>query len=162
VYDMGQVEDGSPYLVMELLEGEGFDARLLRDGRCRPDEAASWIAFVARGLAEAHDRGLVHRDLKPGNLFFSLDHPALVLQRVLDCGVSKAMGPQRSDFVKTTTGAVLGSPAYMSPEQAGGETDIDGRSDVWSLGVILYEAIAGIPPFDAANYNALMLAIITK
>ena len=161
VYDMGQAEDGSPYLVMELLEGEGFDQRLSRAGVFRPAEAAAWIAFVARGLEEAHVRGLVHRDLKPGNIFFALDDRGDVIPKVLDFGVSKATGTN-NDFVKTSTGAVLGSPAYMSPEQARGDVDIDSRSDVWSLGVILYEALTGQVPFDAANYNALMVAIITK
>ncbi|MFT3774360.1 MAG: serine/threonine-protein kinase [Minicystis sp.] len=161
VYDMGQAEDGSPYLVMELLEGEGFDQRLSRAGVFRPAEAAAWIAFVARGLEEAHVRGLVHRDLKPGNIFFALDDRGDVIPKVLDFGVSKATG-NNNDFVKTSTGAVLGSPAYMSPEQARGDVDIDSRSDVWSLGVILYEALTGKVPFDAPNYNALMVAIITK
>jgi serine/threonine-protein kinase len=161
VYDMGQAEDGSPYLVMEILEGEGFDQRLGRAGVFRPAEAASWIAFVARGLEEAHVRGLVHRDLKPGNIFFALDDRGDVIPKILDFGVSKATG-NNNDFVKTSTGAVLGSPAYMSPEQARGDVDIDSRSDVWSLGVILYEALTGKVPFDAANYNALMVAIITK
>ncbi len=161
VYDMGQAEDGSPYLVMELLEGEGFDHRLHRSGVFRPAEAAAWIAFVARGLEEAHVRGLVHRDLKPGNIFFALDDRGDVIPKVLDFGVSKATG-RSVDFVKTTTGAVLGSPAYMSPEQAKGETDVDGRSDVWSLGVILYEALTGQVPFDAPNYNALMVAIMMQ
>ncbi|MFO0758043.1 MAG: serine/threonine-protein kinase [Byssovorax sp.] len=162
VYDMGQAEDGSPYLVMELLEGEGFDQRLARAGTFRPGEAAAWIAFVARGLEEAHVRGLVHRDLKPGNIFFALDDRGDVIPKILDFGVSKATAAKEGDFVKTSTGAVLGSPAYMSPEQAQGETDIDGRSDVWSLGVILYEALTGQVPFDAPNYNALMVAIITR
>lgn len=162
VYDMGQAEDGSPYLVMELLEGEGFDQRLARSGTFRPGEAAAWLAFVSRGLEEAHVRGLVHRDLKPGNIFFALDDRGDVIPKVLDFGISKAASPGTEDFVKTTTGAVLGSPAYMSPEQAKGETDIDGRADVWSLGVILYEALTGAVPFDAPNYNALMLAIITR
>jgi len=161
VYDMGQAEDGSPYLVMELLEGEGFDQRLTRAGVFRPAEAAAWIAFVARGLEEAHVRGLVHRDLKPGNIFFALDDRGDVIPKILDFGVSKATGTN-NDFVKTSTGAVLGSPAYMSPEQARGDVDVDSRSDVWSLGVILYEALTGKIPFDAPNYNALMVAIITK
>ena len=162
VYDMGQAEDASPYLVMELLEGEGFDQRLARSGTFRPGEAAAWLAFISRGLEEAHVRGLVHRDLKPGNIFFALDDRGDVIPKVLDFGVSKATAPGNGDFVKTTTGAVLGSPAYMSPEQAKGEADIDGRSDVWSLGVILYETLTGSVPFDAPNYNALMLSIITK
>ncbi len=162
VYDMGQAEDGSPYLVMELLEGEGFDHCLARSGVFRPGEAAAWIAFVARGLEEAHVRGLVHRDLKPGNIFFALDNRGDTLPKILDFGVSKAVGQGTDEFVKTSTGAVLGSPAYMSPEQARGDLDIDGRSDVWSLGVILYEALTGRVPFDAPNYNALMVAIITK
>ena len=161
VYDMGQADDGSPYLVMELLEGEGFDQRLGRAGVFRAADAAAWIAFVARGLEEAHVRGLVHRDLKPANVFFALDDRGDVIPKILDFGVSKATG-SNADFVKTTTGAVLGSPAYMSPEQARGDVDIDSRSDVWSLGVILYEALTGKVPFDAANYNALMVAIITK
>ena len=162
VYDMGQADDGSPYLVMELLEGEGFDQRLTRSGTFRPGEAAAWLAFISRGLEEAHVRGLVHRDLKPGNIFFALDDRGDVIPKVLDFGVSKATAPGTEAFMKTTTGAVLGSPAYMSPEQAKGEPDIDGRSDVWSLGVILYEALTGRAPFDAPNYNALMLAIITR
>jgi eukaryotic-like serine/threonine-protein kinase len=170
VYDMGQAEDGSPYLVMELLEGEGFDQRLGRAGCFRPSEAATWIAFVARGLEEAHVRGLVHRDLKPGNVFFALDDRGDVIPKILDFGVSKAtntgaagaLGSGEAELILTSTGAVLGSPAYMSPEQARGDTDVDTRSDVWSLGVILYEALTGKIPFDAPNYNALMVAIITR
>jgi serine/threonine-protein kinase len=162
VYDMGQAEDGSAYLVMELLEGEGFDQRLGRAGVFRPVDAAAWIAFIARGLEEAHVRGLVHRDLKPANVFFALDDRGDVIPKILDFGVSKATGISNHEFAKTSTGAVLGSPAYMSPEQARGDTDVDSRSDVWSLGVILYECLTGKPPFDAPNYNALMLAIITK
>jgi serine/threonine-protein kinase len=162
VYDMGQAEDGTPYLVMELLEGEGFDQRLARAGVIRPPEAAAWIAFVARGLDEAHQRGLVHRDLKPGNIFFAIDARGDVVPKVLDFGVSKATNAAEGDFARTQTGAVLGSPAYMSPEQAQGETDVDGRSDVWALGVILYEALTGRVPFDAPNYNALMVAIMAK
>ena len=162
VYDMGQAEDGSPFLVMELLEGEGFEQRLARCGTFAPAEAAAWVAFIARGLEEAHARNLIHRDLKPGNIFFALDERGDVLPKVLDFGVSKALGPREDDFVKTTTGAVLGSPAYMSPEQAKGDTDVDHRSDVWSLGVILYESLAGHVPFDAPNYNALMVTIMMQ
>lgn len=160
VYDMGQAEDGAPYLVMELMEGEGLDHRLERSGIFRPGEAAAFVAFIARGLEEAHIRGLVHRDLKPGNIFFAIDDRGDVVPKVLDFGVSKATSLADPKFVRTNTGAVLGSPAYMSPEQARGDEDIDGRSDVWSLGVILYETLTGQTPYTGANYNALMVSIL--
>ena len=160
VYDMGQAEDGTPYLVMELMEGEGLDHRLARSNSFRPGEAASFVAFIARGLEEAHIRGLVHRDLKPGNIFFALDDRGDIVPKVLDFGVTKATHNADPKFVRTNTGAVLGSPAYMSPEQARGDEDIDGRSDVWSLGVILYETLTGRTPYDGNNYNALMVAIL--
>jgi serine/threonine-protein kinase len=162
VYDMGQAEDASPYLVMELLEGEGFDARLTRQGYMRPVDVCRYIAIIARGLEEAHTRGLIHRDLKPGNIYFAIDKNGDVFPKVLDFGISKETNADSFDFVRTSTGAVLGSPAYMSPEQARGELDVDARADIWALGVIMYEALTGELPFDANNYNALMLRIITQ
>jgi serine/threonine protein kinase len=162
VYDMGQAEDGSPYLVMELLEGEGLDARIGRQTYLRPADVCRYVASVARGLDEAHTRGLIHRDLKPGNIFFAIDKGGDVFPKVLDFGISKETSAEHFDYVKTSTGTVLGSPAYMSPEQARGELDVDARTDIWSLGVIMYEALTGELPFDANNYNALMLCIITQ
>ena len=162
VYDMGQAEDGSPYLVMELLEGEGFDHRIARQGYIRPVDVCRYISTISRGLEEAHTRGLIHRDLKPGNIFFAIDKGGDVFPKVLDFGISKETSAEHFDYVKTSTGTVLGSPAYMSPEQARGELDIDARADIWALGVIMYEALTGQVPFDANNYNALMLAIITQ
>ncbi len=162
VYDMGQAEDGSPYLVMELLEGEGFDQRIIRQGFLRPVDVCRYTATISRGLEEAHTRGLIHRDLKPGNIFFAIDKKGEVHPKVLDFGISKETSAEHFDFVKTSTGTVLGSPAYMSPEQAKGEVDVDARTDIWALGVIMYEALTGELPFDANNYNALMLCIITE
>jgi len=160
VYDMGRADNGAPYLVMELLEGEGFDARLKRAGQMRPVDVCRYLAFVARGLEEAHARGLLHRDLKPGNIFFAVDKGGEVHPKVLDFGISKEM--TELDIVATSTGAVLGSPAYMSPEQARGDLDLDARADLWALGVIMYEALTGHLPFDASNYNALMVKIIRE
>ena len=162
VYDMGQAEDGTPYLVMELMEGEGFDQRLARTGVLRPGEACAAVAYVARGLEEAHVRGIVHRDLKPANVFFALDDRGETVPRILDFGVSKATAAADPKFVRTNTGAVLGSPAYMSPEQARGDEGIDARSDVWALGIILYESVTGRSPFDGSNYNQLMVNIIVE
>lgn len=162
VFDLGQAEDGSPYIVMELLEGEGLDTRLKSAGMLLPVEAAEWMAFVARGLEEAHVHGVVHRDLKPGNIFLAQQPTGEMVPKILDFGVSKATGEKGADHIQTVSGAVLGSPAYMSPEQARGEVEIDGRSDIWSMGVILYETLTGQLPFKAANYNALMVAIMTQ
>ncbi|AKT36582.1 uncharacterized protein CMC5_007000 [Chondromyces crocatus] len=162
VFDVGQAEDGAPYIVMELLEGEGLDTRLKSAGALPPHEAAAWIAFVARGLEEAHVRGVVHRDLKPANVFLAEQPTGEIVPKILDFGVSKANGVRGVDHIRTLTGAVLGSPAYMSPEQASGEEEIDGRSDLWSLGVMLYEALTARHPFEAPNYNALMVAILSK
>ena len=162
VYDMGQAEDGSHYLVMELLEGEGFDERIARCGAMRAADVCRWVAFVSRGLQQAHDRGLIHRDLKPGNIFFAADKNGELNPKILDFGISKEITEKKQDFVRTSAGTVLGSPAYMSPEQARGEADVDKRADIWALGVIMYEALTEELPFDAANYNALMLAIISE
>ncbi len=162
VFDMGRAEDGSPYLVMELLEGEGFEQHLSRQGCMRPVDLCRWMSIVARGLDEAHSRGLIHRDLKPGNIFFAIDGNGALCPKVLDFGISKEISAEAFDQVKTNPGTVLGSPAYMSPEQAQGEEEVDARTDLWSMGVIMYEALTAQLPFDASNYNALMVCIITE
>jgi eukaryotic-like serine/threonine-protein kinase len=161
VLDVGNAEDGAPFLVMELLEGEGLDARLARQPRIPAVDLCVWMSIVSRGLEEAHLRGLIHRDLKPGNIYFASMRSGEVCPKILDFGISKAVADQPFEFVQTSSGAVLGSPAYMSPEQARGDAEIDARSDIWSLGVIMYEATTGQLPFGANNYNALMMAIMS-
>ncbi len=163
VYDVGYHDWGRrgsptlPYLVMELLEGETLEQRLARTTLLPPAEVVHVVHAIASGLSVAHDAGIVHRDLKPANLFF---HGPAQTPKVLDFGISKLLGVGASDGVLTVTGLVLGSPPYMSPEQAGGKLDVDARSDVWALGVIAYRALSGALPFAAPNYNALMLEII--
>ena len=159
VLDAG-MHDRRPYLVMELLTGESLDECLGRVGKLRPLHACVVIAQVARAVAHAHQRQVIHRDLSSANVFLSqTDENEPPLVKVLDFGVSKVLSTERSTRIRTGDGAVLGSPAYMSPEQACGAEGVDERSDVWALGVLLYQCIAGRLPFTAPNYNALMFSI---
>jgi len=159
VLDAG-MHEGRPYLVMELLTGESLDECLRRVGKLRPLHACVVIAQVARAVAHAHQRKVIHRDLSAANVYLSQaeeNEPPIV--KVLDFGVSKVLSAERSTRIRTGDGAVLGSPAYMSPEQACGAEGVDERSDVWALGVLLYQSLTGNLPFSAANYNALMFSI---
>lgn len=162
VFDVGHSELGQPFLVMELLSGESLESRLLRAGPVDPLEGASWLAQIARGLDLAHRAGVVHRDLSSANVFLATSSaPGELVPKILDFGVSKVLTPGLDVRVRTGNGAVLGSPAYMSPEQARGAANVDARTDVWTLGVLLYESFSGKQPFVARNYNALMLAILS-
>lgn len=160
VFDVGQAEDGRPFMVMELLEGQTLDQRLTRRGPLTSLEAAAIMAQVARALQHAHYAGIVHRDLSSANVFLVASRRGQAWPKVLDFGVSKLMG-ELDSRVRTDSGSVVGSPAYMSPEQAQGSEDVDARTDIWALGVLLYECLTGRTPFAARNYNALMLAIMT-
>jgi serine/threonine protein kinase len=159
VLDAG-MHEGRPYLVMELLTGESLDECIKRVGKLRPLHACVVIAQVARAVAYAHQRKVIHRDLSSANVFLSeTEETETPLAKVLDFGVSKVLTGERSTRIRTGDGAVLGSPAYMSPEQACGAEGVDERSDVWALGVLLYQTLTGCLPFSAANYNALMFSI---
>ncbi|GAC1572141.1 MAG: hypothetical protein NVS3B20_04070 [Polyangiales bacterium] len=170
VYDLGTVEDipgdphhplsGTPYLVMELLEGEPLDALIKRDPPLLPGTIFHILADIARGLDLAHENGIVHRDLKPANIFLHRSPEGPIIPKILDFGISK-LADQSFDEVQTSAGTIVGSPAYMSPEQARGEIDIDRRCDIWALGVILYKALTGVLPFTAASQAALARAIDT-
>jgi len=159
VLDAG-MHEGRPYLVMELLTGESLDECLRRVGKLRPLHASVVIAQVARAVAHAHQRKVIHRDLSSANVFLSqFEEDAPPVAKVLDFGVSKVLSAERNSHIRTGDGAVLGSPAYMSPEQACGAEGVDERSDVWAIGVLLYQCVTGRLPFSAANYNALMFSI---
>ncbi|MFN7701320.1 MAG: protein kinase domain-containing protein [Deltaproteobacteria bacterium] len=153
-----ELEDGV-FLVMELLEGETLGARMRR-GRLSPAELAPIVTGVVAGLAAAHARAVVHRDLKPDNIFLVPDvfssHEDAIRVKLLDFGISKVWYGEKL----TQTGQVLGTPRYMSPEQLGAELDVDPRIDVYALGVILYEALAGTPPFLSTNPTDLIVAIL--
>jgi eukaryotic-like serine/threonine-protein kinase len=161
ILDLGQAEDGSPFLVFELLEGEGLDEKLRREGTVSSEQLLEMLVGVAKALDMAHAHGIIHRDLKPANLFITKSQQGNLIAKILDFGISKVFDTGHN-FTLTRTGTVVGSPAYMSPEQAAGREDIDGRADVWSLGVVMYEALTGTLPHQAANYNALMVRILTQ
>jgi eukaryotic-like serine/threonine-protein kinase len=162
ILDLGQAEDGSPFLVLELLAGEGLDAKLRRENVIPAELLLELLSGVAHALDLAHASGIVHRDLKPANLFVTKNAAGQSVAKILDFGISKVVDKSSENFSLTRTGTVVGSPAYMSPEQAAGRDDIDGRADIWSLGVVMYEALTGTLPHEAANYNALMVRILTQ
>jgi serine/threonine protein kinase len=159
VHDVGRLENGAPYMVMEYLEGSDLDALLKREGPLPPAVAALYAIQVCEALSEAHSLGIIHRDLKPSNLFLTrrLDGTASI--KVLDFGISKLLGTG-PDFEMTKTETVLGSPMYMSPEQMRSARSVDARSDIWSLGVMLYKLTTGKLPFPAENITELVLKIL--
>ena len=157
VFDYG-VDEGDPYLAMELLEGESLADRLLRVRRLSYVETTRFLTHAARALARAHEAGIVHRDLKPDNVFLVRNDDQEVA-KVLDFGIAKHGVALGSGKGPTRTGNILGTPAYMSPEQAQGTKAVDGRSDLWALGVIAYECVVGHVPFESQALGDLLLKI---
>ncbi len=164
IMDVGQTEDGTLFLVMELLTGVSLETALKRQ---QPTMTLHEFCFVmiqvARALVAAHKRGIIHRDLKPTNIFLHKSRDGVAVPKLLDFGVSKFLDDEGSkNHALTVAGTVLGSPLYMSPEQARGENDIDGRTDIFAFGGIMFEALCGTRAYDGANFNQLIVAIATK
>jgi serine/threonine-protein kinase len=166
VYDFGTHDDGSPYLVMERLVGETLADRIAHEGGLPFHEVIDTLAQMLSGLLAAHEKGIVHRDIKPENVFLKKRLGDAALVKLLDFGVSKMIAPlfgsRSEDQDLTRAGMVMGTPYYLSPEQARGERDLDGRVDLYACGVILYEALTGRRPFTALNYNALLFQIMSS
>ncbi len=157
VFDFGKTCHGDPFIVMELLRGESLRDVLDRAGHISPIDAVRHLLPILAGVGCAHVRGIIHRDLKPENIFLAHDDAGRVQPKVLDFGIAKLEG---SVSRLTTGGILLGSPEYMSPEQAMGQEEIDHRVDVWAAAVVLYEMIAGRAPWECSSCPALLRAIV--
>jgi serine/threonine-protein kinase len=160
VLDVGTTEDGLPYLVMEYLEGCDLSDELAKRGRFPVPEALDYVLQACEGLSEAHACGIVHRDLKPGNLYLESRSDGSRSIKVLDFGVSKSLIESAGQLKLTKTASLVGSPLYMSPEQLDAAIDVDARVDIWALGTILYELIAGRTPFLADTIPQLVNAVM--
>jgi serine/threonine-protein kinase len=161
VVDIGVADDGAPYLVMEYLDGEDLAHLLVRGGPLPVPRAAYIIIQACRGLAAAHGRGIVHRDLKPENLFICKRNDGSDLVKVLDFGIAK-LHTGRPGTGLTQTGTTMGTPFYMSLEQARGAKEVDHRTDIYALGVILYEILSGTKPHPGESYNEILYHVISK
>ncbi|WP_437643433.1 serine/threonine-protein kinase [Sorangium sp. So ce362] len=161
VFDHGVMQEGVPYIVMELLEGEDLKSRIQRLGALPPVEVAGIVAQTAKALGRAHQLGIVHRDIKPDNIFL-LDVEGEVFVKVVDFGVAKRVqGAPQGDLGMTSTGSVLGTPLYMSPEQLLSAKHVDFRADLWGLAVVAYHALTGQVPFVGETLGALSVVLHT-
>lgn len=162
VLDLGNLSNGERYMVMEFLEGQSLSDRIASRGRLEARVTAGLAVQLLEGLGAAHDAGIVHRDLKPDNVFLlTARRGQKDFVKIVDFGISK-FSAMSGDFSMTRTGAVMGTPYYMAPEQAKGERTVDHRADVYSVGVILYEAATGKVPFDADTFNELLFKIVLE
>ncbi|MGC4092807.1 MAG: serine/threonine-protein kinase [Polyangiaceae bacterium] len=164
VSDVGVLESGAPYMVMELLQGQDLAALVHGSGPLPIGDAVDFLLQASEAIAEAHALGIVHRDLKPANLFMTCRADGSPCVKVLDFGISKVTtaGGSGSDLGMTRTHAIMGSPLYMSPEQMASTRNVDARADIWALGTILYELLTGRVPFQADTMPQLCGMILQE
>jgi serine/threonine-protein kinase len=166
VFDLVEEPDGALVLVMELLRGETLRAYLERKGPRPAREAVAVLIPVLSALAHAHERGIVHRDVTPSNIFLAVDPDGHVTPKLVDFGIAKlksgAAPPGSTKTIQTVDGRVLGTPRYMAPERIRGETDVDGRMDLFAAGVVLYETMTGVSPFAASTPSASLAAVLER
>jgi len=164
VLDVGTLDSGAPYMVMEFLDGSDLAEWLRRRGPLPFGEAVEFVLQACEALAEAHMSGIVHRDLKPANLFCTRRPDGLLSVKVLDFGISKvgSMPGAMPEMSMTRTSAVMGTPYYMSPEQLRASRDVDPRTDIWAMGVILYELATGMVPFNGESLSDVCIKIATE
>ncbi|UQA56519.1 protein kinase [Polyangium aurulentum] len=160
VHDVGRMENGAPYMVLEYLDGCDLKEIVKKQGPLSVEETVTYLLQVCDAIAEAHAAGIVHRDLKPANLFLTQRPNGSPCVKVLDFGISKVSGPEEVDL--TGTGAMFGSPLYMSPEQISKTKSVDARTDIWAMGVILYELLTGITPFKAATMLEVVSGVLQE
>ena len=158
VLDLGTLASGAPVIVFEYLEGCDLAAHLTRRGPLPVHEAIEYLLQVLEAIAEAHANGIIHRDLKPTNLFLVQRPDGSPSVKVLDFGISKVSGAD--DLALTKTTAIMGSPSYMSPEQMRSSRDVDGRTDIWALGAILYQFLSGQVPFKGETITELCVQVL--
>jgi serine/threonine protein kinase len=160
VSDVGTLENGAPYMVMEFLDGTDASAPIAAGHRLPIPEAVDYIVQACDAISEAHSLGIIHRDIKPANLFVTRHADGSPFVKVLDFGISKIVGDGGADAL-TRTSATMGSALYMSPEQIRQSKSVDFRTDIYALGVTLYELLAGLPPFSAESFAALCVEVAT-
>src|SRR6266540_2515765 len=162
VIDVGNLENGAPYMVMEYLEGEDLDAWVRQRGPLPVEQAVDFVLQALEAIADAHALGIVHRDLKPANLFCVRRNDGLFSIKVLDFGISKVTGIHASGAAgMTKTATMMGSPYYMSPEQLESARSVDTRTDIWAIGIVLYELLAGRVPFSGETLPEIVVKIVS-
>jgi serine/threonine-protein kinase len=159
IIDVGKLETGAPYMVMEYLEGMDL-GKLRSQGAVSIEDACEYVIQACDAMTDAHAIGIIHRDLKPANLFLTRTTDGSPVVKVLDFGISKVVDPNAMDASLTRTSMTMGSPRYMSPEQLRSAKEVDPRTDVWALGVILYELLTGSTPFRGNTYPELCASIL--